>query len=202
MPYSLHEKTALSSVVLKKEEIENFKLSDADPFKIKIRDFMPENKAGEARELLRKALEWKQESKKEETKELNKKYSEMSRTFEEMKDVPESAFPQPIKKLLQGLVDGKKRGLFVLLTFLRSLNYSPEYINKKVRDWNEKNQPPLKEGYIRSQVDWILKQKKKILPPNYSNDSFYRDLGILDKLPEAKNPLVEVGRNLRKMKGN
>ena len=43
-----------------------------------------------------------------------------------------------------------------------------------------------------------LKQTKKIIPPNYSNDNFYRDLGLIDKLPEAKNPLVEVGRKLRK----
>ena len=202
MPYSLHEKTSLSSVVLLKEEIENFKFSDADPFKLKIRNFMPDNIENEALELLRKSLEWKQETKKEETRELDKKYSEMSKTFEEMKDVPEGAFPQSIKKLLAGgLTDGKKRGLFVLLTFLRSLNFPPDYINKTTRTWNEKNKPPLKEGYVRSQIDWILKQKKKILPPNYSNDNFYRDLGLIDKMPQAKNPLVEVGRNLRKLKG-
>ena len=114
------------------------------------------------------------------------------------KDVKDEDFPQSIKKLLQGLNDGKKRGLFVLLTFLRSLNFSPEEINKRARSWNDKNKPPLKEGYIRSQVDWILRQKKKILPPNYSNDAFYRDIGIIDKLPDAKNPLSEVVRNLKR----
>ena len=108
-------------------------------------------------------------------------------------------FPPAIKKLLSGLSDGKKRGLFILVTFLRSLNFSPEYINKKVREWNQKNNPPLKEGYIRSQIDWHLKQKKKILPPNYSNENFYRDLGLIDKKPETKNPLVDVLRLARKM---
>jgi hypothetical protein len=56
----------------------------------------------------------------------------------------------------------------------------------------------LKEGYVRSQIEWHLKQNKKILPPNYSNDAFYRDIGILDKKPETKNPLVDVMRKIRK----
>lgn len=39
MPYSLHEKTALASVVLKKDEIDSFAPRDADPLKVKIRKF-------------------------------------------------------------------------------------------------------------------------------------------------------------------
>jgi len=58
------------------------------------------------------------------------------------------------------------------------------------------------EGYIRSQIEWFMKQRKKILPPNYSNESFYRDLGILEKKPEAKNPIVEVLRKLKSDKNN
>ncbi|GAI54180.1 unnamed protein product, partial [marine sediment metagenome] len=37
-PYSLHEKTALASVVLKPEEIKNFQPTDADPLKAKVRE--------------------------------------------------------------------------------------------------------------------------------------------------------------------
>ncbi len=205
MPYSLHEKTSLASAVLKKDEIENFKPSDADPMKVKIKEYMPGNVEGEALKLLVAALEWKKENNKEEAAELDKKYKNYSaENFKEFdsKNITEDIFPPPIKKLLNGLEDGKKRGFFVLLTFLRCLNFPPDEINKKIRTWNEKNKPPLKEGYIRSQIDWHLKQTKKILPPNYSNDSFYRDLGLLDKLPEAKNPLVEVGRKLRKKQGS
>src|SRR3989344_4759646 len=76
----------------------------------------------------------------------------------EIKGVSEEIFPNPIKKLLNGLKEGRKRGLFVLLTFLRSLNFSPDYINTKIREWNSKNEPPLKEGYVKSQIEWHLKQ--------------------------------------------
>ena len=126
-----------------------------------------------------------------------KKYS--GKTFEkvELKNVTEDMFPPAIKKLLKGLDEGRKRALFVLLTFLRSVGFSAEEINKRVREWNEKNEPPLKEGYIRSQIDWHLKQKKKILPPNYTNDAFYRDIGLIDKKQKVKNPLVDVMRKVR-----
>ena len=92
--------------------------------------------------------------------------------------------------------DGRKRGLFVLLTFFRSCGFSPEEIIKRVKEWNEKNSVPLREGYVRSQIDWHVKQKRKILPPNYSNDAFYKDLGILEGKQDVKNPLVEVSRKL------
>ena len=114
------------------------------------------------------------------------------------KNINESMFPKPIKKLLKGLEEGRKRGAFVLITFLRSLNFSPDYINNKVREWNKLNDPPLKEGYIKSQIDWHLKQRKKILPPNYSNNNFYKDLKLLDEEPKVKNPLVDVVRQMRK----
>jgi hypothetical protein len=99
---------------------------------------------------------------------------------------------------LLGVADGKKRGLFILITFLRSLNFPPEYINKAVREWNEKNMPPLKEGYIRSQIDWHLRQRKKILPPNYDNASFYKDLGLIEGKQAVKNPLVDVMKKMKR----
>lgn len=196
MPYSLHEKTALASVVLEKHEIENFNPKDADPLKVKVKRFIPESEKGEARKLLMAALEWKKEQDEKEEKFDSKKYKKFEKI--EISGVTEDMFPKPIKKLLKGLEDGRKRGLFVLITFLRNTGFSPEEINKKVREWNDKNSLPLKEGYIRSQLDWHLRQGKKILPPNYSNDAFYRDIGILDEKPKTKNPLVDVMRKVRK----
>ena len=56
----------------------------------------------------------------------------------------------------------------------------------------------LREGYIKSQLDWHFKQKKQILPPNYSNESFYKDIGVLEEPQSVKNPVVEVIRKMRK----
>ncbi len=200
MPYSLHEKTTLASIVLSKHEIEQFSPKDADPLKIKIQPFYPENSEGEGMRLLSDALIWKKGQESEEEKKTNesfKKY-EYDKERSDIKDVPDSAFPAPIKKLLKGLHDGKKRGLFILITFLRSLNFPPEDITKRIREWNKLNEPPLKEGYIKSQLDWHFRQRKNIMPPNYENAAFYKDLGLIDKKQETKNPLVDVLRAVRK----
>lgn len=195
MPYSLHEKTALASVVLTKEQIDLFSPKDADPLKVRIVNYLPYNEDGEARRLLAAALDWKKTDTETEDK-VHKKYADYEKI--DIKGVTENMFPKPIKKLLLGLKDGKKRGLFVLITFLRSLNFPPDYINQKTREWNKLNEPPLKEGYIRSQIEWHLRQKKTILPPNYANAGFYKDIGLLDELPMAKNPISEVVRMLRR----
>ncbi|MDP3881618.1 MAG: hypothetical protein Q8Q31_01940 [Nanoarchaeota archaeon] len=196
MPYSLHEKTALASVVLRKDEIESFSPRDANPFNIKIKNYLPIPLPEEAKNLLIAALEWKKAQVGEEEKLEKKKYENYEKI--QVEGVTEEMFPKPIKKLLKGLKDGKKRGLFILLTFLKSLNFSPEYINIKLREWNKLNDPPLKEGYVKSQIEWHLRQKKQIMPPNYDNESFYKDLGLLDEIPKVKNPIVEVMRNVWK----
>ena len=196
MPYSLHEKTALASVVLSKEDLESFSPRNANPFNIKFRDYLPKSENEEGKNLLIAALEWQREFNKEEERVEKKRYEGYEKI--KLEGVTEDMFPKPIKKLLRGIGDGKKRGLFILLTFLKSLNFPEEYIQVKIREWNKLNDPPLKEGYIKSQIDWHLRQKKQIMPPNYNNESFYKDLGLLDETPKAKNPIVEVMRLVRK----
>lgn len=199
MPYSLHEKTSLASVVLSKEEIEKFNPKDANPLKVKIKKFLPDCSEGEAKKLLVDALTWKRKMQEQEEKLFSSpKYAKkISIENEEiLKKVEYRHYPDAIKKLLQGLNDGKKRGLFVLITFLRALGKSPEEITKTVYEWNKKNNPPLKEGYVRSQLYWHFKQKKKILPPNYDNESFYQDIGLIEKKPDAKNPVSEVYKRM------
>jgi len=197
MPYSLHEKSALSSVVITKEQIDSFSPADANPLKVKVVNYLPENEEEEAKKLLAEALEWKKTDEKTEEK-IHKKYENYEKI--DIKGVREDMFPNPIKKLLLGLKEGKKRGLFILITFLRSLNFPPDYINQKVREWNKLNEPPLKEGYVKSQIDWHLRQKKAILPPNYDNNSFYKDIGLLSETPLAKNPIAEVVRKIKRGK--
>ncbi len=186
MPYSLHEKTSLSSIVLTKEELENFDLKDADPFKIKkenIRDFIPDSQEGEASTLLIQALDWNNEENREEPK------REISHQEIKIENLSDSLFPPCIKNILKGMEDGKKRGLFVLLNFFRSIGLDKAEIEKRVWEWNDRNKSKLKEGYIKSQLNWFFR-KKPFPPPNCRE--FYQNIGVCspDNLCEKiKNPL-------------
>ena len=77
MPYSLHEKTSLASVVLDKNELKNFEIKDAKPFKINIKNYYPIAKDEEAKNLLLQALEWK-EQKDKELNQNKKQYEKIS----------------------------------------------------------------------------------------------------------------------------
>jgi len=188
MPYSLHEKTALASIVIDKDKISEFEPRDADPFKIKIKNFLPDCKEGEATQLLMQALDWNQEhSNKEEKKTFE--YKPINIT-----DKSEKNFPPCMQKILLGVKDGKKRSLFALINFLRSIGTEKDELEKIIFSWNEKNEPKLPAGYIKSQIDWALK-RKPTMPPNCFD--FYKDIGVcsadgLCKL--TKNPVNYVVR--------
>ena len=125
MPYSLHEKTALASIVLTAQELEKFDLKDADPMKLspeKIKEFTPDSREGEATELLTQALDWAKQNEidsPEENKKVSGKYANFKKI--ELKNVSDAQLPPCIQKLMQGIVDGKKRGLFALLNLLRTI---------------------------------------------------------------------------------
>jgi ribosomal protein L37AE/L43A len=183
-PYSLHEKTALASVVLKKEEIEDFKPSNAEPLKIKeLRPFIPENVIqGEAEMLLFEAIDnYKSEVV------IPKKYEGNSIDLKGL-TITQEMFPPVIKRILKGIKgDGRKRALNILLTFYNSLEFPQDYIIEKVNEWNSKNKVPLKTGYVNSQIDWSNKNKR--LPPNYDKP-VYKEFGELDKIEtQIKNPI-------------
>ena len=166
MPYSLHEKTALASVVISPDKVSDFEMKDANAMKAKIRNFSPKAKEGEAKELIREALDWTKnnEIKSGISKEkIQGKYA----NFKPIKlvGVSENQFPPCINKILKGMVDGKKRALFVLINFFRSIGLDKDDMEKKILDWNQKNNPPLKQGYITSQLTWSYK-RKPLMPPN------------------------------------
>jgi DNA primase catalytic subunit len=174
MPYSLHEKTALASVVLNPDEISKFELKDADPLKVKIKSFIPDAKEGEASELLMQALDWYKENNKEEQKEkIQGKYAGFKPI--QLKNITEEQFPPCIKNILKGVSDGRKRAVFVLINLFRSIGMDKEELEEKIYKWNEKNEVPLKKGYIKSQLSWSYR-RKPIMPPNCKE--FYQGLGI------------------------
>lgn len=184
-PYSLHEKTAFSSIPLTKDEVENFKPTDADPLKIsEIRNFMPDVVSGEARELLLHAIE---QYKENQPREKEKKYEGGTIDIQGLA-ITEDMFPPVIRKILKGIPnDGRKRALGLLLSFFTSLEFPQDFIEEKIYEWNKKNYQPIKEGYVRAQIAWSMKNKR--LPPNYDKP-IYKEFGITSPPePGMKNPI-------------
>lgn len=189
MPYSLHEKTALASIVLDENELENFDMKDANPMKLsneKIKNFMPDSKENEASGLLMQALDW--------NKEISPQQIKKNFEFKTIKinDKSEKNFPPCIQKILLGLKDGRKRAVFALINFFRSIGFEKDIMEDTIYSWNKKNQPPLKEGYIKSQISWALR-RKPVMPPNC--DEFYKNMGVCfpDNLCKlTKNPVNYV----------
>jgi len=190
MPYSLHERTWLVSLPINPKSIEQFSTSWARPEAVtEIRDdfLNPENiERGEGSQLLIQALDWK-------IREIQKEAQTYERKFEFKGKVPKEIFPPCIKCILKGLPDGRKRSLFVLCNFLRALGWNWEEIDKEIREWNQKNQPPLKAGYLNSQLRWHARQTLKIPPPNCR--AYYEDFGVCKPdtiCRKIKNPLSYV----------
>jgi len=173
MPYSLNEKKWLVSLPIRPQDIDAFTVEWAKPenvkaVKIKFLDF--ENiRQGEAAQLLMQALDW------------NIRVTEGGKTKEVVKieytnKVPVEAFPPCIKFILNGLSDGRKRSLFALINFLKSAKWPWLEIEQFVYEWNNKNNPPLKTGYVKSQLSWHSRHMDKIPPPNCRK--FFEDFGV------------------------
>lgn len=202
MPYSLHEKTALASIVLEAnpEKISNFQLMDADPLKISaenVKSFYPENsEEGEARELLMQALDWHRENSYEQV-ERNKEFKK-PKDFKPIKieNMSELNFPPCLKIILKGLKDGKKRALFALINLFRSIGLEKQETRERIEEWNKKNEPSLPQAYLNSQIEWSFKNNRKaIMPPNCKE--FYQGFGVChpdDFCKLIKNPVNYIVR--------
>ncbi len=196
-PYSLHEKTALASVVLTPEELENFQPRDASPLTVEVKNFMPEVEEGEARELFIQALDWYRENHKEEEEKPHVEYSAIKIT-----NLSDSFLPPSIRKILEGMEDGRKRALFVLVNLFRSVGMEKQELEKRINEWNKKNKPPLDNNYINSQISWSFRNKSAP-PPNFDKD-YYSGIGITptDEELRYKNPVTYVIKNSKLKKTN
>jgi DNA primase catalytic subunit len=200
-PYSLHEKSGLVSLPINPEEILNFDKTSATPEKVEPKiKFLDKSEENDAIQLIKSAYEWNSEINIRK-KAIEEEEITVTREYDEISEaIPEEFFPEEMKLGLKGMKDGKKRFLFILINFLKCVGWSHEDINKRVKEWNQNNPEPLKEGYIISQLMWHKRQKDKILPPNYSNNSYYRDLGL--NPPENvqrkfKNPVTYAAKMFR-----
>lgn len=175
MPYSFNEKSGLVSIPIKPEQILSFNKEHAQPEKVVVNlGFLEEkNNPNEARKLLITAFDAAP------IKEEQKISLHQEKTFEgPATAVPEEYFPPCIKLILQGLQDGKKRSLFVLINFLSSCGWEHDAIEKFLNEWNKKNPEPLRETILQTQIKYHKDNKKKMLPPNCANAQYYQDLHV------------------------
>ncbi len=199
MPYAINEKTYRVSIPLNPKEIMNFDPQDATIENVKVNfDFLKKSKE-DGLILLLQAIDWFEYKGLE--KEIQKEIKEIQEIKGKIK-IPFEFFPECIKKILSGLSDGRKRSVFTLITFLRNVGYSMEEIENIIYEWNKRNNPPLRESFIRSQLRWHAKQTRNLLPPNADNELFYKDIGIdhsqCCKLYGFKNPLVYAFKAYKK----
>jgi DNA primase large subunit len=193
-PYSLHEKTGLVSLPLNPKDISKFNRDWAKPENVKeINDsfFNPRyTTSGKASQLLIQAIDFMELEKESESKEF-KEFQALDGKQ------PKERFPPCIKEILKGLSDGKKRALFILLNFLKAANWDWPEIEAEIWEWNKKNNPQLKKGYIISQLSWHRRQPRKVPPPNCAAEAYYQNFGVC--LPDEfckriKNPLSYLKR--------
>ncbi len=205
MPYSINEKTNLVSIPINPEETKNFKLSKAKIKNIKTNiTFLDtsEIKYPEATHLLQQAIAFNIETNKKTMQKPKKSQLTMLHKHVITKDF----FPPCILKILKGIKeDGRKRSIFILVNFLKYMGWDLEKIQTLLLEWNKKNYEQLREGYIRSQINWHKKQHQTILPPNCSNDMYYRNLAICNPdnwCKKIKNPVNYTNRKLSVLKEN
>ncbi len=176
MPYSLHEKSGLASLPIDPEKILLFEREMGQPDLVKPEFvFMNRNVSGESgRRLLVQALDY--EVKLTEPREKQKQ----QKGYDELvinSPIKEDFFPPCMKIMLQGVSDGKKRAIFCLSGFLGKIGWNKEQIEEYLHTWNnEKNQPPLREVYLKGQLQHFNPGDK--LPPNCNNDAYYKGIGV------------------------
>jgi len=170
MPYSLHHKTFLVSLPMSFGDLGDFKRKDAEPDKIKVKHKFPEGK-GEAQLLISETLDWVSKLHKKKKKELRRK-------IELTEKVSLDHAPPCIMNILNGLEDGKKRSIFIMINYLSSLKWSWDEIEAKLAEWNMKNKPPVSDNYLRMQIRWHKNREKTILPPNCSHKGWYEDFHV------------------------
>jgi hypothetical protein len=192
LPYSIHESTGLVSLPIKPMNLEKFEKIQALPEKIKVEEKFLALRfhTRDAEALIVEASDWASKHMMEKPAELPKMKIKTN-----MKVISEEYFPPCIHRILEGMKDGRKRSVFVLINFLRNMGWDSERVERKLVEWNEKNIPPLRTAYLRAQLRWHFRQDRVLLPPNCENENFYKAVGLYDLCShtvdhtQVKNPV-------------
>ncbi len=169
MVYSLHEKSGLASIPIDPNRVLLFEKDEANPDSVMISNipFLDDSKTipGEAEKLLKESFEFNPIIEtEEEEKKIKRAFAIVNE--EVTKKIPEELFPPCIKIILQGVKDGRKRSLFILINFLISVGWNYEEIKERLDVWNKVNLEPLRESLIVTHLNYHKQQRKEILPPN------------------------------------
>jgi len=181
-PYSLHDKTWLVSTPVQVFKLRSFSKESAKPENVTANLPFLSNKDGEGYELLLDALDHAAKLKVVEAVKPRQKPAGPK------SPIAEQFFPPCIKAILGGLTDGRKRSVFTLAAFLRSVNWKEEDIEKKVFETNKLHKGPLPERTIRTQMRWHERQNRDLMPANCVSEQFYDSIGICrpDEICAAK----------------
>ncbi len=192
MPYSLHEKSGLLSLPLNPEKVLSFEKELAIPKNTAISKYRFLDKeaaqTNEAKQLLMEALDF---SIKLEDAKLNIKLKDKREFTAPENALPEELFPPCVKLILNGLEDGRKRALFILINYFASVGWDYDMIENKLKEWNSKNREPLREVYLIGQLRYHKQMQKKILPPNCDNEMYMVGIGVCKPdsfCPKIRNP--------------
>lgn len=203
MPYSLHESSWLVSKPLKPENVSSFEKKDAKIENVEFNaGFLDSYEENEGTNLIVQALDYMERNREEDAG--PKKSGD--REFETPDEaIPEKYFPPTIKNILEGLEDGRKRGLFVLLNMYNVAGYDWNEIEKRIWEWNDRNKEALRENYVKSQLQWHKNRSEDVPPPNFGSKGYYKDMNVYegDNLEErVDNPISYAIRKAKKRDQN
>ncbi len=202
MPYCLHGKSGLSSIPIDPKKVKEFELHWAKPENvIPTLKYMPRQKE-DGSKLVRRAMFWHEYQRRDEPE--RKKLPK----FEALKTAVEAEFfPPCIQKSLHGMKDGKKRSVFVLISFLRNLGWNPEQVETLLMEWNKKNPEHLQEHMIKGTIKSQYRYVKPLMAPNCDAEGYYKAYGVCEPDSLCKNIRNPVSyalakrKNLSKLKG-
>jgi len=174
IPYCIHRKTGLVSIPLNKKEISGFQPGMAEIKHVKAdKEFLKSTaEENEGLELMRAALFWKNRDKKEGPPVGVKEFKVPENA------IPPAYFPPCIQSIMEGLKDGKKRSVFVLITYLHHIGWKRDAVESFLYDWNNKNEEPLKDTFIKNAVQHQYSRKEPQMAPNCENVGYYMDFGV------------------------
>ena len=198
VPYSLHFKTGLASIYLTREGLENFEPEHAKPGNFSVLNMKLNPKGSETSTLLGAAKLWEQSK----SIAIPRKHSVLQHgDFKLLAGaVPTEFFPPCMKSILAGLKDGRKRSVFLLVTFLAHVGWSQSDIFKLLEKWNGKNSPPLEESHIAFTLHNQFSRREPQMAPNCSNQAYYKDIGVCHPDSFCKSVQNPVTYALKKFK--